>query len=750
MRHGKFQEGFADLQTAASLDPNRAIMRSYLAKALDTLGGERTAVEQELARAMNLDPNDPTAWLYAALIHYRENEINRSIRELEEARAKSNYRALFRSRQLLDEDRAVSAANLALLYSDVGMTDVARREAAAAVQSDYSTHSSHLFLANSYAELQDPRRANLRFENATVSEYLLANLLSPAGAGAFSPRISQEEYTRLFERNRLGFVSQTEYESNGTWRQGASQFGIFGGTSYALEQIYRSEAPPHLNGAVEEMSFSATFKQQLTPDDLLYVQSIYDWTKTGDARQLDDPNDSLRSVRATDEQLPFLLAGYNHQWQPGVTTLLIGGFVNDDYNLSLTNEPVAAFGRSGDSITRVPVTQPAAPWIYEDRQKLYTIEAQQIFETGRNTLIAGARYQTADHITDSALDRSTLFQFQTAAGIFPGTFRANANSQSIVPNFERISIYGYDTFEVFDNFYLTAGLSYDRLQTPRNFQNPPLTDGNDNTDRVSPKAGLLWRPTDSTLLRAAYSQSISGASFDQSIRIEPTQIGGFNQAFRSLIPESLAGSIVGARFETFGVGADQKIGKNLYLGIEGEWLESKADRTFGTVDFQTTFPFSQSPGTATELLRFRERSLLGTLNYLIGDYIALGVRHQLSDAKLESVIPQVAAPFSGRAESEGLLNQTDIFAIINHPLGFFSEVGATHYNQQTQNRPSGLPDDDFWQVNLSLGWRSPRRNVEAMVSLLNVNDQDYRLYPINLYRDPPRERTFAARLRLNF
>lgn len=750
MRRGENESGYKDLQTAAALDPQRAIMRSYLAKALDTLGGESVAVEQELARAMQLDPNDPTAWLYAALIHHRDNQINRAVRELEEARAKNDNRALFRSRMLLDEDRAINSANLAALYRAVGMTEVARREAAASVQADYSTHASHLFLANSYAELQDPRRANLRYENATVSEYLLANLLAPAGAGAFSPRISQEEYTRLFDRNRLGFVSQTDYESNGTWRQGAAQYGIFGGAGYALEQIYRYEAPPHVNGDVEQMSFSALFKQQLTPNDLIYVQSIYDWTETGDARQLDDPASALTSLRATDEQLPFLLAGYNHEWRPGVNTLVVGGFVNDDFHLSLDNQPIAAFGRSGDSITRVPVTQPGAPWTYRDSQKLYSVEAQQIFETTRNSLIGGLRYQTSTHNTDSALERSTVFQLRTASGIFPGTFRANTNSQSISEDFERISAYAYDTLELFENLFLTAGVSYDIVRMPQNFQTPPLTAGIDETDRISPKAGLLWRPTDKTLLRAAYSQSLGGASFDQSIRIEPTQVGGFNQAFRSLFPESLAGSVAGARFETIGAGFDQKIGNNLYLGLEAEYLKSKADRTFGTVDFQTTFPFSQTAGAATEQLHFRERSLLGTAHFLLGECVSLGVRHRVSETRLGSFIPQISAPFPALAQSEGLLNQTDLFAIINHPLGFFSELGATHYNQQTDNRPSGLEDDDFWQFDASIGWRSPRRNIEAMISLLNMTDQDYRLYPINLYRDPPRERTFAARLRLNF
>jgi hypothetical protein len=58
--------------------------------------------------------------------------------------------------------------------------------------------------------------------------------------------------------------------------------------------------------------------------------------------------------------------------------------------------------------------------------------------------------------------------------------------------------------------------------------------------------------------------------------------------------------------------------------------------------------------------------------------------------------------------------------------------------------------DDFWQCNIMGGYRSPRRRFELMVGLLNLADQDYKLNPITLYQELPRERTFVARLRLNF
>ncbi len=60
------------------------------------------------------------------------------------------------------------------------------------------------------------------------------------------------------------------------------------------------------------------------------------------------------------------------------------------------------------------------------------------------------------------------------------------------------------------------------------------------------------------------------------------------------------------------------------------------------------------------------------------------------------------------------------------------------------------PGDAFWQLDLFAGWRSPRRRLEAQVGILNLTDQDYRLSPISLLPELPRERALTASLRFNF
>jgi hypothetical protein len=51
-------------------------------------------------------------------------------------------------------------------------------------------------------------------------------------------------------------------------------------------------------------------------------------------------------------------------------------------------------------------------------------------------------------------------------------------------------------------------------------------------------------------VRGAYTRSLGGIYHDNSVRLEPTGVAGFNQAFRSLIPESVAGPVPATEFET--------------------------------------------------------------------------------------------------------------------------------------------------------------------------------------------------------
>ncbi len=745
IRRGQADDGRADLQVAAALEPQRALLRSYLGKAFSNANDHERA-ERELALARTLDPNDPTAWLYSALLARQQNQINRAVRDLEQSQALNDNRRLFRSRLLLDQDTAVRAANLASLYRDAGMTDFSRREAARAVDADYANHSPHLFLAESYDILRDPNQVNLRYETPWLSELLLANLLAPVGAGTLSQSVSQQEYSKLFERDRLGLSSSTEYFSRGEWHQYGSQFGTFGNTSYAIDAEYHSSPGQRPNNDKQQLTLYGKFKQQFTPHDSLLVQTIYYDAEAGDLAQFYDPGTASPTFRLKEKQEPNVFAGWHHQWTPDSHTLLLAGRLHDDFTLADPSGSTLTVNRNTeDAITGI-VPRGFGVDLHSELEA-YTGELQHILTTHGHTLILGGRAQAGDLDNQAALE--------IKPGTFPGPNVFPPTRQRTAHNIHRYTIYAYDHWQVFDSFRLSAGLTYDYLDFPRNSEIPPLSDGQEHKDQISPKAGLEWSPSRYVTLRGIYSRSLGGMFFDQSVRLEPTQIAGFNQGFRSLIPESVVGLMPGTEFETGGAALDLKFKTQTYVSLFGEVLSSEGDRTAGSFDWRTAM-LPATPSSLGEQLDYRERSVGVIVNQLVGESFSLGASYRLSEAELHDDFVELpstattAGGFNPNRDLTGTLQEVNLFARVHLPCGFFSEFNSIWLVQSNRGYTPDLPGDDFWQLNLFAGYRFPNRVAEIRVGLLNITDQDYRLNPLNLYHELPRERTLAASLKFNF
>ena len=288
IRRGQSEAGRADLEVAAALEPNRAILRSYLGKAFGQVYDDARA-NHELELARKFDPNDPTSWLYSALLHQQENRINEAIRDLEKSQELNDNRSVYRSRMLLDQDAAVRGANLAGIYSDAGMDDVSVREATRAVNYDYANYSAHCFWPTATTNCAIPNQINLRYETPWLSEYLIANLLAPVGAGTLSQNVSQQEYSRLFQHDGFGIASSTEYLSRGAWTQSGSQYGTFGNFGYAVDTFYRSDNGQAPNNDLEQLTVSTQLKYDVTPRDSVFAQAIYYDASGGDLNAVLQP-----------------------------------------------------------------------------------------------------------------------------------------------------------------------------------------------------------------------------------------------------------------------------------------------------------------------------------------------------------------------------------------------------------------------------------------------------------------------------
>jgi Flp pilus assembly protein TadD len=751
IRRGDLTGGREDLLLAAAIEPDRSLLRSYLGKAYAEADKTKLA-SHEFELAKSLDLNDPTPWLYSALLHEQNNHINQAVRDLERSEELNDNRSVYRSGLLLDQDQAVRGANLARIYQEAGMDEVALREASRAVSYDYANYSAHLFLANSYLALSDPNLVNLRYETPAEAEYLLANLLAPVGAGTLSPAISQQEYSRLFERDRLGFYSSTEYLSRGAWTQNAAQYGTYGTFSYDLEAFYRTDRGQWVNNDLEQRQLSLQVKQQLTPRDSVYLQATDGRITEGDVAQHYDPSlpaelGGPTDIRLKEIQEPMLSLGYHHEWQPGLHTLFFAARLDDKFSFTSLEQPTLLTFRPTEGLSGVDGVNMRED--FRSHLEIYTTELQQIWQQPFHNTIAGLRVQYGHFHTESLQTDPTSF-----SSAFPDS-PTPAAVQDVTSLFKRLSFYGYHQWQIADSVQLQGGVTYDRITFPENFRSAPISDVEVTSERVSPKAGFIWTPAKGTTLRFAYTRSLGGASLDQSFQLEPSQVAGFVQSFRSIIPESVVGANAGARFETFGLSLEQKLPTGTYLGLSGEILNSAVRRTDGAFDYFTDSPNLAVASGLRENLDYEEHALQFTVNQLLGDRWSIGARYRVGQAVLCDTFPNVPdglffTAFDPRQRLESVLQQLDLFAIYNHPTGLFAECESLWYAQSNRGYSPDLPGGEFWQFNAFLGYRFPRRRAEVLLGLLNITDQNYRINPLNLYNELPRNRTLALKFQFNF
>jgi hypothetical protein len=746
--------GLSDLQTAAASEPNRSLLRSYLGKAFGNVWDDRHA-GKELALAMRLDTNDPTPWLYSALLNEQENRLTRGVEDLEKSLALNDNRRVYRSELLLDQDRAVRSSSLATIYQRDGMDQVSFREASAAVADDDANYSAHLFLANSLDALQDPMRINLRYETPLFSELLLANLLAPPGAPTLSQNISQQEYSKLFEMNRFGFAADSFYRSDGLFHELASQFGAYRNTSYSLDFDYLRNDGIRPNNELSRADGTATVKQQLSPQDSLFLSLEFETFHAGDIFQHYNPAATVdTNYNRNEHETPIVALGYHREWAPGVHTLVLASSLNAEQHFTDTNVnmyeflPANSFVNFTHRGTNVfGLGGPIAPTPFgvnhHDEFQIYSAELNQIFQSDHQTIIAGGRFQTGDiHARDDLIPSDSGFNLYYVP-----------TTHSIEEGFQRITGYAYDTLQLPTHLLLTGGFSWDQITYPRNYFDSPVTPGENTRVQAAPKAALVWSPVPQATVRAIYAQSMGGVVFDQSDRLEPTQLAGFNQTFRNVIPASVAYEGSAAQFEVIGFALDLKFKTRTYIGIQAQRLRSDGDQDLGAFAVPLGIPFNPFlPTNIIERLDYKEPSLSATVNQLVGDNWSIGTTYQFTHSELKTSFPSVPTPSitpSGKLSAD--LHQVTPYIVFNHPSGFFARAEAPWYAQHNYgdyNSPE--PGDSFYQVNLYTGYQFPRQHGSLTFGLLNVNGTDYHLNPLNPYLELPRSRVWSLELRLSF
>jgi len=398
-----------------------------------------------------------------------------------------------------------------------------------------------------------------------------------------------------------------------------------------------------------------------------------------------------------------------------------------------------------------------APFSFETQREfeIYSAEMMHIQKIKNHHLLAGVRYQSGEFETKSRLS--------VIRPTFAGGFATPAFERTDVVDFQRISLYAYDYWQPKPWITLIGGVSWDRIDHPENFRNPPTSGGQTQNERVSAKAGFILNPSRRVQLRGAFTQGLGGVTYDESVRLEPVQISGFNQSYRTVISESLAGSVETPRFQNIGLSIEGSLPTKTWWGIMGNIVEQEVDRTLGafTGFSPGVFPIEPAyfPSSTRQSLSYREESLQFTINQLVGRQFALGALYRVTQSELRTTMHDLVAfgAPNGVLRDRATLHEIGLSANWNSPSGFFARVEANFYAQSLGDDPNGLPagttlraGDRFWQFNAFAGYRFHRNMCEVSAGVLNLTDQNYQLSPLSPYYDLARERTMVLRFRLSF
>ena len=505
---------------------------------------------------------------------------------------------------------------------------------------------------------------------------------------------------------------------------------------------YRHNDGVRPNNDLERIEWYSAINQQISANDSLFLQTKYEDLRSGDNFQYFDRRQADHDLRLEEYQHPWAFAGLHHEWGPGAHTLLLAGRLANDQRIHNLALPVPVIDRNtNNEISQLSSTN--ADLTYRSQFEAYVGELNQIFETDRQTLILGAR-----------VERGT---FQTANSL--AVTNGPSTSATIESDLDRVSGYGYYTVEPVQNLWLTAGGSYDRLISPENIRQAPVSAGEVTREYFNPKGALVWSPLTEVTFRGSYGQSLGGVIYDESFRLEPTQLAGFNQSFRNIISESVAGPVTGPLYETAGAALDLKLKTRTYIGLELDRLTTDVTRRKGAFESSSTSSLAGTSSLKQEL-DYEERSAAIWLGQLIGNDWSFGLRYQFTRSELRTLLPEVPVTVSGNADTikSAQLHHLTLYGQYQHSSGLFARTEWDWYDQKNSEQHfsggapvrSDLPGDSFGQLNAFLGYRFPRQHGYLSFGMLNAAGGDYHLDPLNVYAELPRERIWTVRLLLTF
>ena len=520
------------LSQAIQMDPSVAVYRSYLGKLFFENESSPKAL-QEFDAAVELDPLDPTPFLYRSYARVAENDPIGALEDVERSVELNDGRAVFRSSLLVDKDTAVRSAGLARTFNELGFSQAARLEAIKALNDDYSNYSAHRLLADSYLNFTDL--------DARLSEQRIADILSPLTFNIFNSlgeTNSLGDYNSLFDKKETRKATDLSFYSN-TDQWYGSLLATGKGEKYGYLLNYQ---PDFRNGTrrgsyYNDNIFRGAVQYQVSPDDRLILDNYFR------VRETEGETDADYSE---DFHLGRSRLGYNHRISPNAMFVSQTEYVRNSQHTHVDTE------RYVDALnTLTGETQSGSFGIDQ------SLSDRLSWSSMSNQLLYTSRY------VDSVFGVDGLYadtsRREDSPVTMPGDLPAPADiDYGVDSNLTSGSVYEYLSFKVPRQATLTLGVKAARLE--RSYTEiPPYVDDTIVDSGVKPKIGLVLTPNSWLTGRVAYFEELRKSLLEDFSSLEPTLVGGINQRFND---------ISGTDSRNFGVGLDAKEADVIYGGMQ--------------------------------------------------------------------------------------------------------------------------------------------------------------------------------------
>lgn len=702
---GKLEAGRRDLEVAVALDGNNALLRAYLGKAYfeekrPTLDGEQFTIAKEL------DPLDPTAFLYDGIRLQTQNRPVEALQNVEDSIERNDNRAAYRGRLLLDKDRAARGTSLARVYSDLGFTQLGVNESSRSLLLDPADSSAHRFLSDSYQGVR-------RREIARVSELLQAQLLQDTNINPIQPSISEanlnivtlggpssagfNEFTPLFERNQTQLDVAAFGGNLDTVGGEAVVSALYDRYSFSAGAFtYRTDGW-RPNNELDQDLYNLFAQVAVTEKLNMQVEFRHRESTEGDLAFNFDPNDFLANKTIEREQDTARL-GLRYSSTPHSHFLFSAIHSERDERLNEFDDagfPVVSTDRS------------------KTNDKGDQVEAQYIHQIEWSNLVIGASHSE----TDRREDADFILEDISIPLVLV------SDQSSTTEKIKQPRAYAYANLMPTKAVTWTLGASYDDYE-----------EGTLEETSFNPKFGVQWDVTNSVRLRAAAFKVLKPALVNNRT-LEPTQIAGFNQLFDDRNA---------TKSERYAMGADWQLNRDLAAGAEAT-VRNLEDPAF---DF-----FANA-------WIFENRQEQNHRLYLFWTPI-----HQIA-VRSELVYDRFDSDSGILTEFDNLPEQVTTWSLPVgvtwfSPSGFFVGIGGTYVDQDVQrsvNASQASGSDAFFVTDAALGYRLGKRRGTVNVAVKNLFDTEFNYQDDSYreFRDEPSTgpyfpvRTVMARVALGF